>query len=418
MTPADLPINEAARLQALFDYDILDTESDEVFDQLTDLASSICGKPIALVSLIDEKRQWFKSHHGLNAQETPREVAFCAHAIHSDLLFEVRDSRKDERFADNPLVTGEPHVIFYAGAPLITPSGERIGTLCVIDNKPSALSELQKKQLEIIAKQIVGQLELRKSNQLKSKVVKELGVLTKKYEGQQHALQKSNIDMQTFCASLSHDFNGHIRRINQITRMLHTDLDEKTTLSDKDKQLFSYIEDGASGLQELVISLRGFLSIDYEEAPFEDVDLTALITSVEESLHHSNEKSFVCTIDIDTPNIQGNYGQLSILFQNLLSNSIKYNTEKPIIHIHTQMNNEKNDIEVHVKDNGLGIDEKYFEQIFTPFRRLHRADEYSGSGLGLSIVKRIIERHRGHLTIESTLGEGSTFIISFPIPNT
>lgn len=414
MTPADLPINEAARLQALFDYDILDTESDEVFDQLTDLASSICGKPIALVSLIDEKRQWFKSHHGLNAQETSREVAFCAHAIHSDSLFEVRDSRKDERFADNPLVTGEPNVIFYAGAPLITPNGARIGTLCVIDNKPSALSELQKKQLEIIAKQIVGQLELRKSNRLKSKVVKELGVLTKKYEEQQHVLQKSNVDMQTFCASLSHDFNGHIRRINQITRMLHTDLDEKTTLSDKDKKLFSYIEDGASGLQELVISLRGFLSIDYAEAPFEDVDLTALITSVEESLHHSSEKNFVCAIDIDTPNIQGNYGQLSILFQNLLSNSIKYNTEKPIIHIHTQLNNEKHCIEIHVKDNGLGIDEKYFEQIFTPFRRLHRADEYSGSGLGLSIVKRIIERHRGHLGIESTLSEGSTFIISLP----
>jgi signal transduction histidine kinase len=416
MTPADLPTNEAARLQALFEYDILDTESDEAFDQLTDLASSICGTPIALVSLIDEKRQWFKSHHGLDAQETPRDIAFCAHAIHSDSLFEVRDSRKDERFADNPLVTDEPKVIFYAGAPLITPSGERIGTLCVIDNKPSSLSELQKQQLTIIAKQVVGQLELRKNSRLKSQVVKELNALTEKYESQQHVLQKSNIDMQTFCASLSHDFNGHIRRINQITHMLHRDLDKRITLSDKDKQLFSYIEDGASGLHELVISLRGFLSIDYEEAPFEDVDLKTLITTVEESLHQASEKTFDCVIDIDAQKIQGNHGQLIILFQNLLTNGIKYNTEKPTIHIHTQLNSAKDRVEIHVKDNGIGIDKKYFEQIFTPFRRLHRSDEYTGSGLGLSIVKRIIERHRGHLTIESTLGEGSTFIISLPYP--
>jgi signal transduction histidine kinase len=414
MTPADLPMNEAARLQALFDYDILDTESDEVFNQLTDLASSICDTPIALVSLIDEKRQWFKSHHGLDAQETPREIAFCAHAIHSDSLFEIPDSRKDERFADNPLVTGDPKVIFYAGAPLITPSGERIGTLCVIDNSPSALSELQKKQLTIIAQQVVGQLELRKNNQLKTKVVKELSTLTEKYEKQQHVLQKNNVDMQTFCASLSHDFNGHIRRINQITHMLHTDLDKKATLSDKDKQLFTYIEDGAFGLQELVGSLRDFLSVDYEESPFEDIDLKTLIATVENSLHDANEKTFDCVNNITEHNIRGNHGQLMILFQNLLSNSIKYNIQKPTIYIHTQLDSAENNIEIHVKDNGLGIDKKYFEQILIPFKRLHGVSEYTGSGLGLSIVKRIIERHQGHLTIESTLGEGSTFIISLP----
>ncbi|MDH5735411.1 MAG: GAF domain-containing protein, partial [Gammaproteobacteria bacterium] len=134
MLSGAIPDNEDERLTRLRELGIMDTLEEQAYDDLTKLASQICDAPIALVSLIDENRQWFKSHHGIDATETPRNVAFCAHAINSNDLFIIEDADHDERFHDNPLVTSEPFVKFYAGAPLILDKNIRIGTLCVIDN--------------------------------------------------------------------------------------------------------------------------------------------------------------------------------------------------------------------------------------------------------------------------------------------
>lgn len=164
MQKAPLPENEASRLAALQCYRILDTDPEDSFDDLTALAAEMCGVPIALVSLIDAKRQWFKSTVGIDATETPRDIAFCAHAILQSDVFIVPDTLLDDRFADNPLVTNDPHIRFYAGMPLITSVGEALGTLCVIDRVPRQLTDSQQEALRRLGRQTVKLLEYRLSD--------------------------------------------------------------------------------------------------------------------------------------------------------------------------------------------------------------------------------------------------------------
>jgi PAS domain S-box-containing protein len=164
MVPAGLPANERQRLDALHSFEILDTQAEEAFDRFTRIAARMIGVPIALVSLVDEARQWFKSHHGIAATETPRDWAFCAYAIQDDKILVVDDASKDPRFADNPLVTGVPDIRFYAGAPLRTRDNFNIGTLCVIDPQPRrGLTPDQQELLADLADAVVNQLYLHKT---------------------------------------------------------------------------------------------------------------------------------------------------------------------------------------------------------------------------------------------------------------
>ncbi|MDF2178253.1 GAF domain-containing protein [Aliiglaciecola sp. CAU 1673] len=139
MQKPKLPTNETMRLCALYRLEILDTPADERFDKITAKAKDYFDVDLALVSLIDADRQWFKSKQGLDAEETSRDISFCGHAINQDDIFYVKDARNDERFSDNPLVTGAPHIRFYAGAPIISPDGYKVGTLCIIDSAPKEL---------------------------------------------------------------------------------------------------------------------------------------------------------------------------------------------------------------------------------------------------------------------------------------
>lgn len=153
---------ESARLKALKDYDVLDTPSEQAYDDITALAAFICDVPIALISLVDADRQWFKSKVGLAVSETTRDVSFCAHAILKQEVMVIPDTLLDQRFLDNPLVTCAPNIRFYAGVPLLTPSGYPLGTLCVIGHQPKVLSDAQCSTLAALARQVVSQLELRR----------------------------------------------------------------------------------------------------------------------------------------------------------------------------------------------------------------------------------------------------------------
>ena len=159
---APIPKNEAKRIKVLWQYEVLDTVPEEVFDELTALASHICGAPIALITLVDENRQWFKSKVGINISETGRDISICAHTILQSELLIIPDTTLDDRFKDNPLVTSSPKIRFYAGAPLVTPDGYALGTLCVIDLVPHEMTADQKQALRVLARHVMTQLELRR----------------------------------------------------------------------------------------------------------------------------------------------------------------------------------------------------------------------------------------------------------------
>ena len=196
MSTATAPIlaNEKMRLKVLWQYEVLDTVPEELFDDLTELAAHICEAPIALISLVDENRQWFKSKVGVTLNETSRDVSFCAYAITQADLFIVPDATLNPRFCKSPLVTSDPKIRFYAGAPLITPDGYALGTLCVIDRVPRNLRPEQRKALRVLARHVVSQLELRRRS-------KELGDIRKEQANLQAELDKARAELARYKAA-------------------------------------------------------------------------------------------------------------------------------------------------------------------------------------------------------------------------
>jgi diguanylate cyclase (GGDEF)-like protein len=192
-----LPENEARRLQALRDYGILDTLPEQVYDDFVAIASTIFGCPVAQLSLVDEDRQWFKARIGIDQQETPRDVAFCAHAIVTPgEVMVVRDAMEDARFKDNPLVTGDPRIRFYAGAPLVTPEGDAVGTVCVIDREPRDATPEQFEALKILSRQIVDHLELRRGVAELEQLVLNQDAQVGELQEAQRALESSERDLR------------------------------------------------------------------------------------------------------------------------------------------------------------------------------------------------------------------------------
>ncbi len=202
MMAAPLPQNEEARIAALHDYHILDTPAEDAYDDIVRLAAFICGTPIAAVSLIDEHRQWFKAIIGLEAQETPRDVAFCAHTILQPGLMVVPNAAEDARFAGNPLVTGDPNIRFYAGMPLVTEEGCALGSLCVIDRTARYLTPEQEAALRTLARQVTDSLELRRQAALQARLMAEREQAVAAQRQSNHALQRSNQALQESAARL------------------------------------------------------------------------------------------------------------------------------------------------------------------------------------------------------------------------
>ncbi|HEX2630151.1 MAG TPA: GAF domain-containing protein [Chitinophagaceae bacterium] len=208
MTTATLPVNEELRLQDLYSYDLLDTGSESDFDDLVELASQICQCPISLISLLDKDRQWFKARSGWEVQSTPRDVAFCSHAILQDDVMVVEDSFTDERFIDNPLATGAMNIRFYAGAPIVSPTGHKLGTLCIIDHKPKTLTTEEERALQLLSNQVTKLLEIRRKNMLIRQRAEEMLVL--KSRAMRQLMQETETDKKALAANLHEGFAQEI----------------------------------------------------------------------------------------------------------------------------------------------------------------------------------------------------------------
>lgn len=393
------PLNEAKRLSALEAYGILDTLPEKEFDDITKIASQICQTPISLISLIDDKRQWFKSHHGLDATETPRDVAFCAHAINDqNQLLNVPDSRTDERFYDNPLVTGDPHVIFYTGVPLVSPDGFALGTLCVIDHETKVLTSRQLESLESLGNQVIRLFELRKMNRQLNK--------------SQQSLKEKNTELENFAHVVSHDIKSPLANIISFTELIQ--MDHSAQLDEEGIQFIDLINQSANQLKKFVDGLLTFYRGDQKASEkLDEINFTDFIQNII-SLLDLPKQNCSFNYPLDSVVIKTSSIALKQIFINLISNAIKYNNKEEI-KIDIALTQDEHFYHFTVSDNGVGIDKKNQEKIFELFKHLDTKDRFGnyGTGIGLATVKKIVEKNGGSMKLDSVINEGTTFEFSF-----
>ena len=395
MITPKIPVDDVKRVDALNAYSILDTLPEKEFDDITYLASQICNTPISLISLIDDKRQWFKSHHGVDATETPRDIAFCAHAINEqDQMFIVNDSRKDVRFHDNPLVTGNPHVIFYAGMPLVSPDGFSLGTLCVIDHKPRKLDESQIKALKALSGQIGRLFELRKKTYQLEATVSELA--------------NQNKILEKFAGIAAHDIKSPLSNIVMMTDVFGEQYAGE--LDETGKELLKMI--GSSSLK-LIQLIDGILHYSRQsgvlQADKQDLCLNRLIDELIPLVDSNREVQIQIFPDKDIW-IYSNKIALEQIFLNLLTNSIKYNKQvNPVISIFIEEDNLVT--KINVADNGPGVRIEDRDRIFEIFETGGEVDKFgeSGNGIGLATVKTLVKGLGGGIRLVPGTKEGANF---------
>lgn len=405
MIIAPLPKNESARLSALKGLEILDTPEEEMFDEVTKLASMICDVPISLVSLIDETRQWFKSHHGLNTRETPRSLAFCSHAILGDDLFVVPNANEDIRFKNNPLVNEAPNVIFYAGIPLALDDQIKLGTLCVIDNKPRELNENQIQMLRLLGKQTIRLLQMRKA--------------TERLEIEKLAAERATAAKRDFIAAISHDIRNPLNSLLGMSEMIReTDLNP-TVLSYVD-----HIKNAGEVILHLVNDTIEISRLEENASVIHNewFDLNQCLNTLNSFFKTETKRKhidFKLSNDVNQNiHLHSDKRKIEKVFWNLTTNAVKFTNSGVVtfsVFLETKPNQEGS-LLIEVKDTGPGISPEVKDKLFQKYNQfVPEGCGISGSGLGLSIVKLSLEELGGKVEVESKLGEGSTFKVKIPI---
>ena len=417
---------EEDRLKALNELSILDSLPEQVYDDIVLLASKICKTPIALISLVDRERQWFKAKIGVDAEETGRSESFCAHSIvGKDGYLVVPNVKQDERFHDNPLVDGAPHIRFYAGVNLETQENLGLGTLCVIDRNPRELPAEDLEALQALARQIeahfMARLELEKSQRAE-----------REKEAALTALQQTNGELveariaaelatrakSEFLANISHEIRTPMNAI-----LGFADLMRHETLDPKHKQYLNAIASSGNALLHLINEILDLSKIEAGRMSLElaPTDLKQLINDVSHTFElKSYEKGLRLLVDLPNdlpPRLSLDELRLRQVLFNLVGNALKFTSSGEVeIRVEATPGPTSAKLAISIRDTGIGIPEAEQQRIFEPFVQQsgQSTRTYGGTGLGLAITKRLVELMGGTISVRSKVGEGSTIQIELP----
>lgn len=391
--------DERDRLAALHAYGVLDTPAEDDFDDIAALAAQLCRTPIAAVTLVDQERQWFKARVGLDICETAREDSFCARAMLGDEVMQVPDARLDPRFRDNPLVVGEPGIVFYAGAPLVTSSGQILGSLCVIDREPRLLTPAECQGLRTLARHVIAQLELRQ--------------YARGLDAANERLRDADKLKDEFISRVTHELRTPLTSINGYLEMLaDDDLDPgagpefRTRIRRNSDRLMALVDDmllaAQAGQDELRLTKR---VLDLAE-----LARAAVVRNGDLAGGRGLE------IVAETPEpvlVEADEARLIQVIERLVFNAVKF-TPNGAITVSAAVHAER--AVLVVRDTGIGMSVADSERVLAPFRRAAAAEraEVQGAGLGLSIAKAIVDGHGGSIRIESEPGRGAAVIVELP----
>ncbi|MDH3677094.1 MAG: GAF domain-containing sensor histidine kinase [Nitrosopumilus sp.] len=409
---APYPENENKRIKSLQSLNILDTPPEEKFDRITKIAQIIFDVPIALVSLVDSNRQWFKSCAGLSATETPRSMSFCAHAILKDDILLIEDATKDDRVKDNPLVTNEPFIRFYAGKPVLGPDGQKLGTLCIIDRQSRKLSRADKSIFSVLANWVDTEFKtISLTNQLKETTSKLLVAeeilreqnsnLEIEVKSKTDQLLKSEkmLTIGTMASRLAHDLKNPLFKIDLSSEILM-----KKYVNDMDEQMktnYTVLKNSINSMSRIIKD-----TLDYVRTSQLNSSKYSLLNILNESLNNQNvPKSIEIVLPEKDYEVNCDGKKIEALISNILSNAIQAIEDSGKIDIKVKDENTKYLIKI--IDSGPGIPEDILPKIFEP---LFSSKSY-GTGLGLGICKSIIEQHYGKIYASNN---PTTFTIELP----
>ncbi len=403
MLGAPIPSNEQKRLEILKQFEILDSDFEESYDQIVELASKICQTPIALISLLDEKRQWFKAKVGLEVRETPRELAFCGYSVYESSSLVVQDTWLDDRFKNHPLVLGDPKIRFYAGFPIQTSRGISLGTVCAIDRVPRVLAPDQLRSLEILANQVQSLLELRRASLKIENYLKEI--------------EEATLLKTKFFSLISHDlrspFNGLIG---------YSELLKETAATMSSEEIVSIASDIHSSASDAYHLLNNLLEWSMLERGLTEPHTTEFslgkvmegIQNLYQNLFSKKQIAFLIHQKEIDQTIKTDVRMVETILRNLISNALKFTPCGGEVNLTVAKEGET--LTLSIQDSGVGMPPEKVEALFKSYemRSTVGTSGERGSGLGLNMCHQFVSLLKGRIEVESELGKGTTIQVMIP----